>query len=142
MKASYKDIKERIKDPILWFDENGTPRYAKFHPNLSPNIYAREVVLLEISCQYCHRRFDVEMSFGIFDQLKDITIKSLKERLKNFIENKEKITPIHYGDPPIHDCPGGGTTMNCYDLRIKQFWSRKFEWRRLKRYEIELEKEE
>lgn len=139
MKASYKDIKERIKDQILWFDENGVPRYAKFHPDLSPNIYAREVVLLEISCQYCHRRFDVEMSFGDFDRLNNI--KSFKERLDSFIKNKEKIVPVHYGDPPIHECPGGGTTMNCDDLRIKQFWSRKFEWRRLKKYEIELEKE-
>ena len=140
MKASYLDIKNKIREEPLWFDENGTPRYAKFHPDLSPNIYAREVILLEIACQDCHKRFDVEMSFSNFDRLQDR--KSFRERLRNFIKNKEKIPPIHYGDPPIHDCPGAGNVENCYDLRIKQFWSRKFEWRRLKRYEIELEKED
>ena len=42
MKANYADILIRIKEEPKWYDENGTPRYEKFHPSFSPDIYARE----------------------------------------------------------------------------------------------------
>lgn len=140
MKARFEDIRSRIKEVPTWHDENGTPRYGKFSPDLSPNIYAREVILFEIACQYCHQRFDVEMNFGAFDRLQGK--KSFKESLDVLVKLKNRassFSPIHYGDPPIHECPGGGTTMNCYNLRIKQFWFRNFEWKRLRKYEIKLE---
>ena len=129
MLAQYQDIKKRIKEAPRWFDENGVPRYDEFHPSLSPNIYADEVVLMEISCQDCGRRFFVEMSwstsFGILDG-----IVPLHKRIEDKL--------IHYGDPP-NDCCDCGATMNCNDLEIIQFWSRdKFEWERNKKYEIVL----
>lgn len=140
MKASYQDIRNRIEKEPMWYDENGTPRYKKFHPDLSPNIYAREVILLKIACQHCHRRFLVEMNFGTFDLIKGDS--SFTEKLDLFIKSKKRkiIPPVHYGDPPIHGCIGD--TENCYDLRIVEFWINKFEYKRIKKYEIELEKDD
>lgn len=49
---------------------------------------------------------------------------------------------IHYGDPPRHDhhddCPAGDT-MNCIDLRVIEYWTRKNEardWCRVAELEI------
>lgn len=142
MKAAYNDIKDKIKTTPLWYDENGVPRYEKFHPNLSPNIYAEEVALLEIACQYCHKRFLVEVNFCKFDLVFNKSKKSLSNQVTLYMKNRNTFIPVHYGDPPRHDCDGGGDTMNCYDLRIKEFWQKKkFKWQRIKKYEIELEKE-
>jgi len=149
MKASYKDIKRRIKEPVLWYDYNGTPRYDKFHPSLSPNIYADEVILLEISCQNCGRRFLVEMNCSkLSTDFFGERMEPFSERIKKWKESKKELKekgmhiwpPVHYGDPPIHNCIGD--TMNCYDLEIVEFWHRpEFDWHRKKEYEIELEKE-
>ncbi len=143
MKAAYLDIRNKIKEEPIWYDENGVPRYEKFSPDLSPNIYANEVILLEIACQYCHQKFLVEMNFCKMDLILNKNRKTFQERISYFIENKKNqqlYVPIHYGDPPRHDCNGGGETMNCDDLRIKEFWmKKKFEWQRIKKYEIEFE---
>jgi len=129
MLADYEDIKKRIKEAPKWYDQNGVPRYDKFHPKLSPNIYASEVVLMEISCQSCGERFDVEMNWSEMDKILR-NIYSLHEQ----IENK----CIHYGDPP-NGCCACGATMNCNDLRIIQFWERDCgDWKRNKKYEVEL----
>jgi len=136
MRAAYNDIRDKIKGDPLWYDENGTPRYIKFHPDLSPNIYAEEIVLLEIACQYCHQKFLVEMNFCRFDLVFNKDKKSFQELVASFIKDGSYI-PFHYGDPPRHKCAGGGETMNCDDLRIKEFWVRKqCKWARIKKYEI------
>lgn len=151
MKASYIDIRKKIKEEPRWFDENGVPRYDKFSPDLSPNIYAEEVVLVEIACQNCEKRFFVEMNWSKYSSilrgskgksLKEIEKESFKERVKSWLKDK-KCFPLHYGDPPHHNLGENrcvGETENCYDLRIVEFWRRKFEWRRLRRYEVELER--
>lgn len=140
MLASYNDIRDKIKQDPLWYDENGTPRYSKFHPDLSPNIYAEEIVLLEIACQYCHQKFLVEMNFCRFDLVFSKNKKSFHELVSRFIKDKTTqalYVPFHYGDPPRHKCDGGGETMNCDDLGIKEFWVRKkCKWQRIKKYEI------
>jgi hypothetical protein len=103
MKADYEDILERIDMAPFWYDENGTPRYAPFHPSMSPNIYARQVTLLRIQCQACHLRFMVEMNTGIWGG------ETLPRNL-------------HYGDPPRHGCIGD--TMNCEDLAVLEAWNK------------------
>lgn len=38
---------------------------------------------------------------------------------------------IHYGDPPNAGCCPAGPTMNCWDLRVLEFWHQHdHEWRR------------
>lgn len=132
MLAEYEDIKKKIKEIPKWYDTNGVPRYDKFHPELSPNIYATEVVLMEISCQNCGERFMVEMNWSAsFDGLRGIT--PLHKQIKK--------KSIHYGDPPSHiKTDHAGSTMNCDDLRIKEFWTREdsLDWKRVKKYEIQL----
>jgi len=137
MNASYTDIRTRIKEEPLWFDMNGVPRYDKFHPDLCPNIYADEVILLEIACQRCGKKFFVEMNWNDFSlNFLGKRIPSFRERITRWKKQKRKSdgwAPIHYGDPPCHDCVGD--TMNCYDLRIVKFWkrSRKLVWRMTRR---------
>jgi len=139
VKASYLDIRSKIEEEPLWYDENGTPRYEKFSPELSPDIYADEVVLLEIACQDCKQRFFVEMSWSTMRGLfKSRDVECFSSRFDNWAKDKEYF-PIHYGDPPIHGC--AGDTTNCYDLRIVEFHKKEnFRFKRVKEYEIELEK--
>jgi len=111
---------------------------------LTSNIYAKEIILLEIACQHCHKRFLVEMTFSSFDRVFSKNKESFTERLELF--NKEKkdkdwlLPSIHYGDPPAHHCVGD--TENCYDLRIVEFWADENGFKRIKKYEIELDKED
>lgn len=141
MLAKYEDILKRIKEEPVWFDTNGVPRYDKFHPELSPNIYAEEVVLLKIRCQNCHKEFLVEMNWCMMDKVRNEFSKSLKEWIKK--------KGIHYGDPPRHDHEDGsrcaGETMNCDDIGVVEFWKQDkknlWNWKRNKRFEIRLLKE-
>jgi len=118
MRRSYQDILSRIKDPPLWYDQDGTPRYAPFSFELCPDIYSHHVGLFRVCCQLCHKEFLVEMHANIFD-------------------HRIAAPPAkwHYGDPPIHDCPAGNT-MNCNDLAVVEFWVEdKFEWTRRPEFE-------
>lgn len=118
MHDSYSDIKERIAEEPMWFDENGTPRYGKFKPDMCPDIYADVVVLMEIACQHCGERLQVQMSRGWM--------------------NPDRRPPKkwHYGDPPWHDCTGAGESMNCDDIAVLEVWRfNRFEWKRLKKLE-------
>jgi hypothetical protein len=113
MKAMYEDVLAAIAnghegDPI-WYDENGTPRFATHHPEMCPDIYASEVALLEIACQACERVFRAQMSRSSYSTQLRAEVKS---------------GAIHYGDPPNADCCPAGPTMNCLDLRVVEFWAR------------------
>lgn len=140
MKAQYSDIRNKIKEDPQWYDENGVPRYEKFSPELSPNIYAEEVVLLEIACQACKRKFLVEMNWSKMDAIfRRLNRESFSTRMQQYLKSRdEHMFPLHYGDPPIHGCVGD--TMNCCDLRVVEFHKRgDFDFERVKKYEIELE---
>jgi hypothetical protein len=62
MFEDYSDITDRIAETPKWWDENGVPRYVEFEPRRAANIYAVEVVLLDIACSMCLRRFQVALS--------------------------------------------------------------------------------
>jgi len=109
MKQHYADIIDKLGPP-LWWDDNGTPRYKEFHPNLIPNIYAREVVYFEIQCQACRACFKVTECGSVLSD------KQLLEAVKDH--------RIHYGDPPNTGCCVAGPTMNSEPLRVLQFWQR------------------
>ena len=136
MLPSYDDIRSRISEEPTWFDDNGVPRYGKFHPNSVPNIYAEEALLMEISCQDCGEVFFVALqTAGMMDKLWNPKARSLSERIEEFLKEDNGF-PFHYGDPPIHGCVGD--TMNCNDHRIVEFWSKgkDFEWKRVSKYEV------
>jgi hypothetical protein len=122
MHSNYEDITSRIKEVPAWYDSNGAPRYGKFTPDMCPDIYANQVVLLEIACQLCGAKFLVEMNGGVWNNL----------------ENPKK---LHYGDPPAHGCTGD--TMNCEDIAVIEVWhkswARKVPWKRIKKLEGSME---
>lgn len=113
MKAYYQDILLRISEEPKWYDQNGVPRFDEFHPKYCPNIYTRQVFLLNIACQACSKEFRVEMH-------------------SNWWEPIEYPRELHYGDPPIHSCVGD--SMNCEDLEILEAWSHPHglsDWKRI-----------
>jgi hypothetical protein len=116
MHHHYNDITSRIKEPPLWYDENGVPRYCKFGPDEGANIYARQIALLEIACQACGERFMVAMSWSHTETWLGDPMPSLGDRIQD--------SSIHYGDPPNADCCGIGASMNCEDLHVVEFWER------------------
>jgi len=101
MNHGFHDILSRIDERPSWYDSNGTPRYGEFTPQMAPNIYTTQVVLLRIACQACGEEFAVEMHSTYFSP----------------IDHPAK---LHYGDPPRHNCVGD--TMNCDDLEVLQVW--------------------
>ncbi len=112
MHNDYGDIRSRISDEPLWFDDNGVPRYEAFSPMMLPCIYATQAALLEIKCQGCQRKFMVGIGNGF---------------LPPTVLRKDE---LHYGDPPLHGCIGD--TMNSMPLQVHEFWERsKMEWERV-----------
>ena len=140
MNADYKDITSRIKEKPKWWDENGTPRYDPFSPELCPDIYAEEVELLEIACQSCGERFLVEMHHSKLDAY-PINKNKPKESFTERLEKNPDYIP-HYGDPPRHtdesEYQHSGNVMNCIDIQIVQLWKKGWrkgesgEWVRIK----------
>jgi len=144
MLAKYEDITSRIIEKPTWYDENGVPRYGMFKPDSTPDIYADEIVLLRIACQDCDKLFLVEMSWGYHQKVLDRHAESFSTRMRQWIkkgeDRKDTWSPLHYGDPPNHDCVGD--TMNCIDIEVIEFWKRKdFDWKRVKKFEIEIKLE-
>lgn len=132
MHCSYDDIRDRIKDEPLWFDENAVPRYVPFSPRYISDIYAEEAALVEIACQDCHKKFLVAFSRSVMD---DIFGGPSATTLANMIRKKI----IHYGDPPNIRCCPSGPTMNSDPLRVIEFWERNnLEWVRNKSLEIDV----
>jgi len=105
MHYNYLDILDLTNKQPVWYDQNGCPRFAKFTPDLTPNIYTNTVVLARIACQDCGKQFVVQMHADYWD-------------------SRCQLPPTrwHYGDPPIHGCVGD--TMNCYDLELLEVWHR------------------
>lgn len=120
MKENYRDIVSRISEEPKWYDENGVPRYDKFHPSFCPDIYSDTVILLRIACQSCGKQFDVEMHSSFFAPIKHP-------------QN------LHYGDPPNHGCIGD--SMNCDDIAVLEVWHREEGWIRIKELEGVIDQE-
>lgn len=135
MLESYDDIRSRIAEPPIWFDSNGVPRYEPFSTDMLPNIYADEAVLYRICCQACRERFLVADQQCMTDRLLSTKLTSLAEQIRN--------GSLHYGDPPAHGDGCSGNTMNCEDLKVLEYWTKKSiegwpEWQRIPELEIAL----
>ena len=137
MKASYDDIRALTPLAPQWFDHNGTPRYCEFRPFESPNIYAREIALLEIACQACGETFLVEQHR---DDLQKAYRRACGAQDIDLAQAVEQRT-ITYRDPPQHGCTGD--SMLSITLRVVEFWRRtiQIEWERVPALEVEFPKE-
>jgi hypothetical protein len=130
MLRDYEDIRSRITDPILWWDDNGVPRYCEFDPSRC-GIYDDVAALVEVQCQSCGRRFLVAVTY---DRL---TRQQLGDAYRR--PARGDIGSFHYGDPPSHGREGcaAGDTMNVESVRVVQFWEREpGGWRRRAECEI------
>ena len=115
MNHDFDDIRGKIIEPPIWFDENAVPRYCNFSPDVVANIYADEAVLAEITCQGCGKLFHVAFSLDRMQKFKNNQV-----RLSDNIRQKE----LHYGDPPNIGCCAAGPTMNSEPRRVLEYWSR------------------
>jgi hypothetical protein len=141
MLRDYDDIKTKLGDPI-WYDDNGVPRYDPFKPDMC-GVYDDQVVLLEIACQDCGKKFKVA---ECWDKHRAMW-KAIENR--NWIDINS-IEPLptksgkwfyHYGDPPNHGCVGD--TMNSEPIRVLEFWHKEdFKWVRDVSQEIEWESDD
>lgn len=136
MHHHYLDITSKLGSP-LWWDEEAVPRYCDFSPKESHNIYASEVILLEISCQNCGQRFKVAMSWdehkGFYGP--DGAIHWTPRLSKRIAEGEG----VHYGDPPNNGCCMAGPTMNSIPLKVLEFWQRnRHEWERVPGLEVDV----
>ncbi len=138
-----------------WYDENGTPRFARHHPSLCPDIHATEVALLLIGCQSCGNEYRVQMSWSLAGEIMrraayEATGSIPRERSRSTVGSdglavRIKDGTIHFGDPPcFHSGCTSGATMNCWDLRVLEFWSRNrpvtgsSDWQRVPELEVDL----
>lgn len=112
MNHDYADIRDRIGEPPIWFDENAVPRYCEFAPADCANIYACEAVLAEVACQGCGDMFQVAFTRMQYAN----GGKSLKAAIAD--------RSLYYGDPPNVGCCGSGPTMNSVPRRVLQYWHR------------------
>jgi len=138
VKESYDDIKRRIDEEPSWYDANGVPRYDPFHPNMCPDAYAEEVLLLEIACQNCEKRFLGQVSWKTFGYHP-----SYAEEISGWQRGEGEWWPVSYGDPPRHsngNCVAGDV-MSSDTLRVVEFWCRgkDFGWERIPEYEVRFE---
>ena len=134
MLPSYADIRALTDAEPTWFDHNGVPRYAPFHPSLL-GVYDRFAVLAEIECQSCGDRILIgdgrpKHIIHMVCGKPEILEQDLPHMTRCFV----------FGDPPRHACPGAGETMSCIERRIVEAWERvNLEWIRRPEHEIGLD---
>lgn len=115
MLPDYQDIKDAAgnKTPV-WYDGNGVPRYAPFHPHML-GVYDQFALLMEIQCQSCNRKFLVGRGWQRHEvRFANGHTEVITHTLRDLAET------WGYGDPPRHGCIGD--TMGCIPQRIVQAW--------------------
>ena len=134
MHNCYEDILLKLGSP-RWWDQNAVPRYCDFSPDEIPNIYATEVIYFLIQCQNCGEPFRVQMSTSGYS--------NVSGEYKMFTYMNDNLKYLHYGDPPNNKCCGMGSSMNCDDIEIMEFWVKNrdtdYLWERKHEYEIRLD---
>jgi len=124
MRPDYADIRALTDREPLWFTIGGVPRYAPFHPRML-GVYDRSAVLVRIACQSC----GAEMLIG--DGAVALTLYRVSKGEVSEITIERFAANWSCGDPPRHDCPGGGETMSADEVEIVEAWERvDFDWQR------------
>ena len=140
MNQCYHELLAALGTP-QWFDEHAVPRYIPFAPREVANIYADQVLLVEIRCQGCRTRFKVAFSESLAFLLAErITAAEEIDALPRLFDAVAHGGP-HYGDPPNVACCPSGPTMNSEPIRVLEAWERPdpFEWVRRPELEIDLD---
>ena len=129
--VDFSDITDRIAEKPQWWDENGVPRYSEFEPHRAANIYAVEVVLLDIARSMCLRRFQVALS-GRGGAHRDENGVSLADRIHS--------GEIDFCDPPNYGNRRDGASTDCFNPAVLQYWRRESpgDWERNSSLEIVL----
>lgn len=142
MLRDYEDIVDRLGPP-LWWDDNGVPRYAAFHPEML-GVYDEFAALIEIDCQGCDKRMLVATRWSKTDAV----FFGAKFREAPDLPTAKRGGDFgSYGDPPSHVANIGrcvGSTMSSGALRVVEFWERdrrSMEWRRLPAHEVTFDSE-
>lgn len=150
MKTNYQDIISRLGEP-LWWDSFGAPHYETFKPYML-QVYFDAVALMQVSCQSCRRQFLVastiesyslrawtDIATAIYQRVKklleidgvisrELLVKAMEQHLDDVDEiiapkaYSDDAGMFHYGDPPIHNCPGD--TQNSTPIRVIEFWEK------------------
>ncbi|GGX57238.1 hypothetical protein GCM10007385_27620 [Tateyamaria omphalii] len=120
MHTHYRDILDRVSDPVLWFDEAAVPRFEPFSPKLTANIYAQEAVLVRIECQGCRTEFDV--AFTSPAASKPIEPDDTRYRKYPLLQDYISSRKLHYGDPPNIRCCAAGASMNSIPKTVLEYW--------------------
>jgi hypothetical protein len=109
----------------LWFDENGVPRYAAFHPDLL-GVYDSYAVLAEVTCASCRKVMPVGLGRPKLVIGPNATL--VRHDLSSVVSLVEA-----WGDPPRHDRRCAGETMSVERVDVLQAWEQgdDFEWRRV-----------
>jgi hypothetical protein len=106
MLPKYEDIlalANAIGRRPLWWDEDGVPRFAPFHPRLL-GVYDRYAALGELMCAACGKRMPVGVGRpGITITRDNVTTYDLADVIA-VLES--------FGDPPRHDDERGGSDGN------------------------------
>ena len=126
MLPDYADIRKRIDEDPLWYDEHGVPRYDPFRPSML-GIYDDLAILMVIECQSCGTPFKV----GLGKQ------RALERAFGSdaSLPTEHGVGSWHYGDPP-RGCCAAGATMNSVPRRVLEAWKRKgVDWVRVPEHE-------
>jgi hypothetical protein len=118
MKASYRDILDRIPEKPRWFDEHAVPRFCEFSPDKCADIYCSEVVLAEIECQNCGEIYRVAFSDGIYRM--NFSDEEANEKFGGLRDEIIGRT-LRYGDPP-NACCGAGAFESSIPRRVLEYW--------------------
>jgi hypothetical protein len=122
MLIKYEDITSRIDEKPKWYTHEGVPRYCEFSPK-ETGVYVRFAFLAEIQCQSCLQLFLIGEGYN-----RENWSALLYGDKENYINDLNKIIEHYdYGDPPRHDCSGGGETMNCINIRFVEVWQKENE---------------
>jgi len=89
-----------------------------------------------IDGQIARRHARGDKRADVFPEISEIaadraTFAELRDRRPERLSEQIAHGTIHYGDPPNAGCCAAGPTMNCWDLRVVEYWARSFTLRRL-----------
>lgn len=139
MKPNYIDILQVAAESgrlPLWYNEQGVPRFAPFHPRLCASLMHQEAVLAEIRCQPCGTPFLVALTWSSQDYSREhFDLPPLPRLTAGRLAARNAFS---YGDPPNVGCCPSGHVMSSEFHRIVEAWviTENYQWRQLSAEEV------
>lgn len=114
MKLDYSDILAKAGQPTYW-GPFGVPRYRDFEPT-GLSVFTSRAAKLRVLCQSCGREFVVVSAYDKTSALLELP------ETEGVRDPWDAIGSFHYGDPPVHHCPGD--SIGSLPLEVVEFWKR------------------